>query len=805
MKKVFAILLTCFFILNSIAAENKKFVLDNSTRDYDQQHIRLDLRFDFAEKAVIGKATLQVTPLVRDFKTLILHAKTQKISSVKSGEHALKFKQMDGLVIIFLERKYQPGEIVSTTLSYTAYPDRGLYFFAPDKDIPDMPYQIWSQGEGENNRYWFPCFDSVGDKLTTEINATVPANLRVISNGVLVGVTESENGHEKTYHWKMAHPQAAYLVSIIVGDYVTFSDTVRGVPLNYNIPAQRQDVNADLIFGHTPEMLNFFNDYIYPYPYAKYDQTPVQDFKHGGMENISATTLNARIFHNEHAVPNYSPDPLIAHEFAHQWFGDLLTIKEWPQMWLQEGFATYFTDLYFEHQYGVDEFRMRRLEQNRTLFTPRESKAAETPFTPVDLSGGAAYNRGAAILNMLRYELGDDAFEKGIQHYVEKFKFKSVDSEDFRLAMQEASGQDLGQFFKQWVYGASHPKFQVSWEWTEASKLMTLHVEQVQQLSDLTGIFQLTVPLEITAGQKILAVRLPITEREHTFIYHLPQKPDLVRFDKGYWILEELFFRKSFSELCYQLLYDDDVTGRFLAAEQLADVGEKAVPELRHAFYREPFYAVRSQIVKSLGEIDNQEALAIIKSAAADLDARVRTEAMSALAKFDARDVQELLKKHFYDDPNDYVRGAAVAALADVKADKVFNVLLQALQTDSHRDVIRRNAYAALTTLKDARGLPFAAKHVKYNAHDGNMHLLDIAALDYTKAMAKEHRREAVAVIIGALKNPYFRTRIHVANLLVDLDVKESLPQLKETLQHVRRFEVKNALEKAIEKLSARQ
>ncbi|NOY58636.1 MAG: hypothetical protein GXO75_06855, partial [Calditrichaeota bacterium] len=537
-------------------------------------------------------------------------------------------------------------------------------------------------------------------------------------------------------------------------------------------------------------------------PYAKYDQTPVQDFKYGGMENITATTLNLRIFHDERAVPNYSPDALIAHELAHQWFGDLLTIKEWPQMWLQEGFATYFTDLFFEHEYGTDEFRMRRLRQNRSLFANRKVKAADDPFTPVDLSGRTAYSRGAAILNMLRYELGNDVFEKGIQHYVDKFKFKSVESEDFRLAMQEASGRDLGQFFKQWVYGAGHPNFRVSWEWTEASKTMVLHVKQTQEENEFTGIFQLSLPLEITAGRKKLAIRLPIARQEQTFYYRFKQKPDLVRFDKGHWILKELVFKKSFSELCYQLLYDDDVTGRYRAAEQLKDFDGLAVPVLRRAFYREPFYSVRAQIVKSLGEIHSREALAIVKIAADDTDARVRAEAMSAFAQFDAGDVQEILKKHFYREDNDYVRAAAVAALGKAEADGAFAVINDALQTDSHRDVIRRNAYSALTALKDARGLPFAAKHVQYNAYDGNMHLLDIAALDYAKVMADEHRCEAIAVVSGALKNPYFRTRIHVAKLLSDLNAKESLPQLKETLKNVRRIEVRNALEKAIQKLS---
>lgn len=788
----------------SLAAE---WQLDNSTRDYDQQHIQLNLRFHFQEHAVFGDATLTVLPLKPDFRELNLHSQITTIKSVTCQGKKLAFSQANGVLKIRLHRVFQPGEPVVVTIQYATNPVTGLHFFYPSAEASDMPYQIWSQGQGENNRYWIPCFDLPGDKIKLDMRVTVPQNLEVISNGHLVEVTENTRAAERTFHWKMDDPQIPYLIALAIGEFFTLSDTVRGVPLDYVIPVHRRAADIDLIFGRTPEMFNFFCDYIGPYPYEKYAQIPVHDFKHGGMENATATILNSRIFHTQSAVPNYSPEMLIAHELAHQWFGDLVSMKSWLHIWLNEGFATYFTDLYFEFQHGKNEFRRRRLEQNRMYLDYRKDiplrdvQRPDTPFVPADFGGMLAYYRGAAILHTLRFELGDEIFRRAIQTYVRRFQFGSVESEDFRQVLEEIAGRDLAFFFNQWIYGAGHPVFEVGWNWDDSTKLVTLNVAQVQEKSPVMDVFQVTVPLEIIAGKQRIFTRLGLNQRQQTFYFHTDQQPQLVRFNKYEWTLMELHCRKSLAELSYQLEYDDDVVGRIYAAEELHELGASAIPVLTRALHRDPFFEVRAAAAKSLGQL-GEAALDAVNFAATDTDARVRETAMQALAHFPASEVAIHLEQTFREDSNDYVRAAAVLSLAKVAAPNATNILSEALQIDSHKNVIRMNAFLGFKELRDPAALPLLPRYAKYQANDDGQHLLETAALEYAEALAKTNRAAAISGMIAGLTSPYERTRYLAAALLKELRAKDAVTELRAMQKTLQRRDVIATFEEVIQSIN---
>ena len=807
-QKRFLFFILLIFSNSSIIANSGAFILDTQTRNYDQQHIRLNLRFDFDQKSVIGTADVQVIPLENNFKELILHSETTKVSSVKIRNKKLKFSHENGLLRIKLNRQFNKNELIEVTIKYISKPDRGLYFFSPSEEAPEIPYQIWTQGQGEDNRYWFPCFDKLGDRFTTEIIATVPDSFKVISNGRLFNVSENPKKNEKTFHWKLDYEQISYLNSLIIGEFTTYSDTVRGVQLNYNIPKNQKDVDVDLVFGRTPEMLTFLSDYVCPYPFEKYDQTPIQDFKHGGMENVTATTLNSRVLHTRNAVPNYSAEMLISHELVHQWFGNLITNKDATHLWLHEGFAVYFTDMYFEYQYGVDEFNFMRLDENRLYFKYRKSNPMEEikpdkdAFTPSDLTGRIAYYRGAAVLHSLRYELGDQLFQKGIQYYTNKFRFKDILIEDFRQAMQEATGRDLTHFFKQWVYGAGHPIFEISWQWDDKLKQVTLNIEQIQKQTAAMGLFKMEISVEITAGKQKLSLTVPITDRKHRFIYELDQKPDMIRFDKGSWILKELRFKKSFKELCYQLKYDNEFMGRFLAAEQLADHGIKAVPVLKRSLIRDLFHEVRRTAVISLAKIGGPSALEALKFAANDPDGRVREAVMTAFGSFAANDVQDLLKEHLKNDTNDYVKAATAISLGRINAANAFHLLHNALALDSHKNIIRAGVFEGFTFLKDPRALPLAKEYSKYKYSNAGMHLSEIAALSFAMSMSDNYRDEIIEIAISALNNPFYKIKAQAAGILANLKAKEALPALKQVLKQDRRIRVQNPVKASIKILA---
>ncbi|MHB1686771.1 MAG: M1 family aminopeptidase [Ignavibacteriaceae bacterium] len=805
----FYFFLIIFFTGIAKPQSNDVSVLNPKTRDYNQKNVKLFLQFDADKNEVIGKEEFTFSPLKNNFDSLIFDAKTIKVSSVKLNGVNLSFSQTKQNVFIKLDKNYNAGDSITVQIDYTAFPTDGLFFFKPSKEFPTMRYNIWSQGEDTGNRYWYLAYDLPDDKLTSEIITTVPDSLTVISNGDLVFVNENENDRTKTFDWKCDVPHANYLTSIIIGDYVTLKDFVRGVELDYNVPREWAD-KTDYFYGRTPQMIEFYSDYVAPYPYNRYAQTTVQDFEYGGMENITATTLNMRLLEGKSAIPNYKPDDLTAHELAHQWFGDLLTCKTFGHIWLNESFATYFTDLYYLHQFGKDEFKFLRYSENRLYLTeevkeqPLDSiKAYQHNFIPVELGETAnkCYERGAAVLNMLRYELGDKAFKKGIQHYVQKFKYDDVTTEDFKKAMEESTGKDLSWFFNEWVYGAGYPEFKVSYKYDVQNKKVLLTVEQTQKELPAVGVFDLYVPVEITAGKNLISEKIHITKRDETFEFNCPGKPDMVLFNKNIPDLCTVDFSKSFNELAYQLLYDDDIIGRIDAADSLASFGEKAIPLLKRTLMRDDFYGVRMHAAESLKKIGGENAFGAIMLAANDFDARVQEEAIKGLSMYPKKSVEDFLKKELFNSENDYVKGAAAYAIGAGKMPGAFDILKRALTFNSHRNIIRRYAFDGLKALGDPRAIQLADEYSNYKYSIGGMHLVDIAALDCAKSFINKYRKEVIKVYNDALQNYYWRTRIYASKLLVEADAKESLPLLKKIADEEQRKIAKPELKEAVKKL----
>ncbi len=802
---IFALsLLTSIPILAQTRADS---VINMTNRDYDQKNIKLNLQFNFEKAEVIGEADLTFAPLKDNFTKLILDARTMKINSVKLNGKNLKFSQDDYNLFINLDKDYKKGENLTVAIKYHAYPSKGLYFFHPSKEIPQMPYNIWSQGEGTDNRFWYPAYDLPDDKLTSEVIATVPENLIAISNGQLISTKIDSANKTKIFDWKIDVPHSNYLTSIIVGNYKTINEKVRGTQLDYNVPPEWAD-KYDYFYGRTPHMIQFYSSYIIPYPYKRYAQTTVQDFQYGGMENISATTLNKRLLHGKSAIPNYNADGLLAHEMAHQWFGDLLTCKTFQHIWLNEGFATYMTDLYTEHEYGEDEFRYLRYNENQDylnneLISQPLDKIKRDPKDeiPAELNGGKAYQKGAAVLNMLRFKMGDKAFEKGIKYYVEKYKYKNVVTEEFRKAMEKSSGQNLTRFFDEWVYGAGFPVFDVSYSWNRNDKKLTLDVKQVQKMLPAVGIFSIPVLIEIDAGKVLISQMINIDKKEQKFVFDCPQQPNMVRFNKYLWDLCEVNFKKSFKELAYQLQYDDDVPGRIIAAKELVNFGEKAIPVLQRVLIRDRFYGVRIQAVQSLAAIGGDKVLGAINIAAADNDGRVRAVAVKAMSSYKNEKVEPFLENVLKNDSDDYVRGAAAYAIGAGKMKGAFDILKNALKYGSHRNIIRRNIFDALTILGNPLAIPLVAEYTKYKYSYGGMHLLDIAALNCAMSFSKTHRKEVINVIARALHNPYFRTRNYAASLLAKLGAKSKLDEIESILKNERRDFVRRTFESVVKTL----
>jgi aminopeptidase N len=505
---------------------------------FDAQNYTIRASFDRDKQKVFGDTTVSLKPLKAGFRTVELDAVDLVFESVKLEPTGidLGYKTEPRKVVVTLDKAYAPDEVISIRLKYTTTkPAKGVYF----RDADGHPAQIWSQGEAEEARYWFPCFDFPSDKATTEEYITAPKGEIVVGNGELLGTTDNGD-NSQTWHYKMPVPHSTYLVSFVIGTYGKVEDRYKAIPLGvYVYPGMEN--GARQVFGDTKKMMQVYEDLTgVPFPYNKYDQTIVAEFQFGGMENITATTLSdIEILFGDAFAGKGTTTDLISHELAHSWFGDLVTCRNWAELWLNEGFATYMEAAYREKSVGREDY-MRKVKEDASEFLDDDKKNSKR-HALYNLNAGdvgslfdnpyTTYNKGGAVLHTLREQVGTEAFWKALNIYLNRHKFANVESTDLRAAMEEASGQDLGWFFDQWVYGAGAPKLEVRQTWHTRTKTLNIMVTQTQGDAITPMVFRLPIDVKVKtpAGQTVQ--KMDITKRTQSFIFKLDAKPSELKVD----------------------------------------------------------------------------------------------------------------------------------------------------------------------------------------------------------------------------------------------------------------------------------
>ena len=707
-----ALILTRSALAAPDAKRSPKFAGDRReapNRQYDFIHLRFEGAFDWRNGSVAGSVTHRLSPLASGSREVRLDSVDIDIRSVeRAGGGALSFRVEDDAVWVDLGRELARGEELEFTLHYTCRPKKGVYFFQPTDESPEIPMQMWTQGESIEARHWIPCFDHPSDKLTTEMILTVPAGLTALSNGRLLETRSTDE--TATFHWLQEKPHTTYLIAIVAGKFAKWEAEAEGIQFA-GYADERFAPYLERAFKLTPEMMRFYNKaFGVPYPWARYDQACVVGFPYGGMENTTLTTLTEWTLYDERAALDASSYDLVAHELVHQWFGNLVTCKDWGEIWINESFATFFSNYFEEHHFGWDEAVYSRNRHKRSYLNEdkqRYRRRLATPAysSPSDVFDAHSYPKGARILNMLRYVLGDEKFLAGIRLYLERNAFRAVESADFRVAMEEATGESLRWFFEQWIHAGGHPVYRVRTAWDRDSRTVAVTVSQQQKVDDLTPLFSMPVGIEVTTpggGKKLHKVR--VSAAEETFTFPAAERPLLVRFDPGDWILKEMDLDKSREELMYQLTRDSDVMGRHAAAEALkAFVEHESVRDtLLERVQSEPFWGVRAAIVRSLAatEIAADRDLAVeqlLEQFARESKSAVRREIVSAVAQL-AKDKQAaFLRRTLAEDPSYAVVIAALRALETaLGVDGVRSDAERALEMDSQHEKIRRAALDVL-------------------------------------------------------------------------------------------------------------
>jgi len=682
---------------------SKKALQSERSRSYDALHYLIKIKLDLDQKTFEGAATVTVASFREGLATCVLDAEEFTVTSVLSADGLpLKFDQTAKEIAVQLPRPYKFGEELSFTCFYHGRdPKIGLRFMPETTDNPQI---VFSDSFPENVHHWFPCFDYPNDKVTNEIVATVKSGLKVAANGRLVSVIEDKAAGTVTYHWSQDLPHSTYLIFLAAAPYVVVRDSYGTLPVNYWV-YPRDEAKVKPTYGKTPKMIEFFNRiYGYDYPWQKYDQVSVPSG--GGAESTSATAMTHRIMVDEKGEPDFPAIGIVSHELAHQWWGDLITLRSWAHTWLNESFGTYSDYLYHRFEKGDDEGAVNLLGKLNAYL--REAKTryirpivSDRYDKPGDMFDSHTYPKGARVLHMLRSLVGDEPFFKILSHFLHRYAFDAVDTYDFIRSVKTVTGQNLDWFFDQWLFKPGHPVFEVKSEWDAAGKIVRLKVAQVQDFSKGVPVFRVPVSIKLVSPGKTEIRKVWIDEREETFEFPLEAKPLLVRFDEDNVLIKEITFPKERDELLYQLKHDD-VIGRMDAAAGLLAFRDDpgTAVGLVASVQTDPFWAVRKSSLEALAQLKPKNGPALFKKACQDPDSQVRAAALVALGNLRDRTLLEFYKGLFQKDVSYRVQAEALAAIGKAGDPSSVPFLKQAAAVPSYRDMVRRAAEAALKQLE---------------------------------------------------------------------------------------------------------
>jgi aminopeptidase N len=678
-------------------------------RPINIEHIRLDLKVDLPKKTVDAKAALKVRSL-RPLTSVTLDAVDFEVSRVAIGnggkeDKPAHFGHHDGKLVIDLDPAWPAAKEATVRIDYKVRePKAGLHFFGPTDFEPDVPLTVWSQGESITNRYWIPCLDRPNQRQTTELVVTVAEGLEVLSNGSLVEKTNNTADKTTTFHWLQDKPHPSYLVTLVVGQFDIVKDEWDRIPVLYYVPKGHKNEVADS-FGRTPEMIKFFSErFGIRYPWDKYAQVVVEQFSAGGMENTSATTLTEFSLHDKRSLLDGNSDGLVSHELAHQWWGDLLTCRDWAHIWLNEGFASYMEVLWDEHKNGADAAAYNILTKGRgAMAGGRARPIIDRRYSNPDAMFDArAYPKGAFVLHMLRQQLGDETFWKGIQKYGTDNRLQSVETADLRKAMEAVSGRDLDRFFYDWTERPGHPSLEITTEYAADTKQARINVKQTQAAEPFH------FPLKIVVhGAQDKTVEEMITQKEQQILVPLAERPTGVDIDPNQAVLAEIKETKT-PELWLAQLSSPSVACRVRAVDHFRQ--SKTPPDreaLVKALTTEKFHGVQQEIARALADAGGDICRDALLDGLKLPNARVRRSCVDGLGRYskDAK-VATALKDLIKNGDESYaVEAGALEAYARLQQTDTVATLMPWLEKPSHRDVLRSAALNGIGASKDLTAL----------------------------------------------------------------------------------------------------
>lgn len=780
-----------------VAENNKKEYRESFKKENDLLHTKLEVKFDWEKKHLLGKATLTCSPHFYPQSQLTLDAKGFDIHQIAvlkdSSLVPLKYTYDSLKLTIYLDKEYYIGEKYLVLIDYTAKPDevkqegglaitdaKGLYFINHDGKEKNKPRQIWTQGETESNSCWFPTIDKPNVKCTEEIYITVDTNFVTLSNGLLIYSSLNKDG-TRTDYWKMDLPHSTYLFMMAIGEYSIVKDKWRDIEVNYYVEPEFKD-DAKTIFGNTPEMIEFFSKKLgYDYAWPKYSQVVVRDYVSGAMENTSATIHGEFVQKYKREFIDGNEDEVISHELFHHWFGDLVTAESWSNLPLNESFANYAEYLWNDYKYGREEADYGNYNDLSGYL--REAAKKKEPLIRFhyndkdDMFDGHSYNKGGRVLHMLRNYTGDEAFFKSLQLYLKNNQFKAAEIHHLRLAFEEVTGEDMNWFFNQWFLTPGHPKLDITYNYNDSSKTTIVKIKQTQNIAK-SIVYQLPIAVDIYVNGKNRREKIMMTDSVQTFSFHSDSKPDLINVDADKILLCEKSDNKTVDDFAFQYRHAPLLMDRMESVNYfLKKQKDKTAQNILEEAMDDKFWAIKNNVIKKLKLNDDSlftERIKplLVKLAKQDKKSSVRANALEKLTELIAKDFVNVFQSAIHDSSYMVI---ASALFALNKADSVEAVKTAKTMENENNDDIRIAIAEIYSTQSNPELFTFYNKAFEKTNGWGKYSLLESLGEYLTKIKDESILDKGLAIINDEA--------IHNSITWIRKAASGSMDKVKDTLQ----------------------
>ncbi|KAA0210110.1 MAG: M1 family metallopeptidase [Ignavibacteriaceae bacterium] len=806
------------------------------TANFQLVNISMHIIPDWDSKSVSGNVKTTLVPVADGFNSFELDAIAFEIKKIALADNEsfnpdqtekydrrLMYSYDGKKINIELGQTYNTSDTISVFISYSCRPQRGLYFIYPTTLDPSHPYQIWTQGQAEDNKHWLPIYDYPDNKATTEMYVDLPPGMVSISNGALMS-SEKLTDEKVRHHWKLNKPHSTYLIMLAAGEYHIINDTYNNIPIQ-SFVAKDKINTGEYTFRNTKSMIDLFSDKFGGYPWVNYKQVVVTDFIFGGMENTTATVLNDRVYYTPEIETNYSGDGLIAHELGHMWWGDNTTCRTWPEIWLNESFATYASALWEQKLNGNDAFDYEILNyMDNSIWI--DSAFGRLPIRTINGHSGNTYGKGAAILNTMKFIIGEENFYNTLRNFQKKYSGRNVVTGDLIEVMNETvnSGRtgdqplfDYTWMFDQYIFKAGYPELNVFFDIADSKDMLNMTVKQVQPEDSITPVFRMPVDILIKYKDSEIIQSVILSQRKDEFSFPLKSEPEYIIFDAGNHYIKKLYTNLPVDMLLKQIAYATKAVDKISAIRQLStylfntqlteearrklDARQETLFELYEKILNsEVFYGVKIELIKLIRNYPPEIASNFLKKRyKTETDPRVKGEILKAIGRIKQSVNADYIYSEILNESNPYIVSDGINGIIEcADKDKLYDYISPFIGRNSHRNVIANaviNALGKMDTQKAKDNLIGYAFGINVNGRvrtNATNELRKFASDEDVKKLAMENFDWNFRFMKYAL-----------IGLLGDSGDSELIPFLEKKRDSITDEPISKAIDRAIEKLKA--